>query len=90
MSDAVKLPIEFSDLQPFADCFAISDDVDRDAATTGASNEDRKFFIDSIWPRFDAINAYLDDHNDEPAHLLGRLAEAACEVSIEIGYRPSL
>jgi hypothetical protein len=84
MSDTVKLPAEFSDLQPFADRFAIGDDVDRDAATTNANDEDRQLFVDTVSPRFDAINSYLDHHDDEPAHLLGRLAEAACEVAIEI------
>jgi hypothetical protein len=85
MSESTKLPAEFSDLQQLADRFAVSDDVDRDATTTSASDEERRLLVDTISPRFDAINAYLDHHDDEPAHLLGRLAEAACEVSIEIG-----
>ena len=87
MSDDIKLPAEFSDLQLFADRFAISDDVDRDAATTSASDQDRQLFLDAISPRFEEINTYLDHHDDEPAHLLGRLAEAACEVSLEISRR---
>ena len=87
MSDTVKLPAEFSDLQAFADRFAISDDVDRDAATTSASDEDRQLFVDAVSPRFEEINAYLDHHDDESAHLLGSLAEAACEVAMEIDRR---
>jgi hypothetical protein len=72
-------------MQRLADRFAVSDDVQRGEATSAASIEQKRELVDKVSPRFDAINAYLDDHDDEPAHLLGRLAEAACEVSIEIG-----
>jgi hypothetical protein len=89
MSETVKLPAQFTDLQALANRFAISDDVARDAATTSASDEDRRLLVDTISTRFDAINAYLDHHDDEPAHLLGRLAETACEVGIEIGLPKS-
>jgi hypothetical protein len=27
-----------------------------------------------------AVNGYLDNHDDDSAHLLGRLAEAAIEI----------
>jgi hypothetical protein len=79
-----KLPIEFSDLQDLADMFAISDDLNRTGQTGTASVADQRRLVDAVWPRLGAINKYLDGHDDS-AHLLGRLAEAACEVAIEIG-----
>jgi hypothetical protein len=88
MSERIRLPAEFSDLQPLADRFAISDDVKRSAATDEVSLEERRNLVHTVWPHLAAINTYLDDHDDESAHLLGRLAEAAVEVSFEVG-KPS-
>jgi len=81
----MKLPTEFSDLQDLADLFATSDDLKRGESTDVAPVSERRRLVDAVWPRLDAINGYLDDHDDDSAHLLGRLAEAACEVAIEIG-----
>ena len=83
-----KLPEQFSDLQEFVPQFAISDDVLRDESEKAASLELRRRFVDTVAPRLDDINRYLDHHHDEPACLLGNLAEAACEVAIEIGWPP--
>ena len=85
MAEETRLPTEFSDLQDFADRFAIGDDLLRQSATDNASLEERRKLVDSVWPRLPSINAFLDNHDDDSAHLLGRLAEAACEVAIEIG-----
>jgi hypothetical protein len=85
-TEHTKLPAEFSDLQDLADLFAISDDLKRGENTDAASVTERRRLVDTVWPRFDAINEYLDGHDDDSAHLLGRLAEAACEVAIEIGH----
>jgi hypothetical protein len=85
MPESTKLPVEFSDLQDLADLFAISDDLKRSERTEAASIVERRRLVDTVWPRFAAINGYLDSHDDDSAHLLGRLAEAACEVAIEIG-----
>jgi len=85
MPDDTKLPAEFSDLQSLADLFAISDDLRRATHASAASVADQRRLVDTIWPRLGAINKYLDSHDDDSAHLLGRLAEAACEVAIEIG-----
>jgi hypothetical protein len=85
MPDNTKLPAEFSDLQNLADLFAISDDLRRTTQAGAASVADQRRLVDTIWPRLGAINKYLDGHDDDSAHLLGRLAEAACEVAIEIG-----
>jgi hypothetical protein len=85
MPESTKLPAEFSDLQGLVDLFAISDDVRRGESTEAASLPERRRLVDTVWPRLEAINKYLDGHDDDSAHLLGRLAEAACEVAIEIG-----
>ena len=88
MSKEVQLPSDFADLQELADKFAISDDVARSNAEDNATPEERRRLVHTLSPRFPAINKYLDSHDDEPAHRLGRLAEAACEVAIEIGWPP--
>ena len=85
MPENTKLPTEFSDLQSLADLFAISDDLKRNQSADAAPVSEQRRLVDTVWPRLDAINEYLDDHDDDSAHLLGRLAEAACEVAIEIG-----
>jgi hypothetical protein len=85
MPENVKLPPEFSDLQDLADLFAVGDDLKRGNQANGASMAERRKLVDVVWPRLGSINLYLDIHDDEQAHLLGRLAEAACEVAIEIG-----
>jgi len=84
MQDSTVLPAEFADLQELADIFAIADDGERGVAESAASATQRKQLVSSLRPRFGAINDYLDEHDDESAHLLGRLAEAACEVQIEL------
>jgi hypothetical protein len=85
MPEKTKLPVEFSDLQDLADLFAVSDDLKRGEGTDAASIAERRRLVDAVWPRLDGINRYLDIHDDDSAHLLGRLAEAACEVAIEVG-----
>jgi hypothetical protein len=85
MPDREELPPEFSDLQDLADLFAIRDDLRRARQADAASMADQRRLVDTIWPRLGAINRYLGGHDDASAHLLGRLAEAACEVAIEIG-----
>ena len=81
----MQLPEGFSDLQSLADSFAISDDLKREERLETASPSDLRRLVDRVWPRMTEINAYLDEHDDEPACLLAALAEAACEVQIEIG-----
>jgi hypothetical protein len=85
MQDHEELPAEFSDLQDLADLFAISDDLRRAKQLGGASMADQRRLVDAIWLGLGAINKYLNGHEDASSHLLGRLAEAACEVAIEIG-----
>ena len=70
----------------YRNCFrAIRDDLSRAGQVGATTMMDQRRLVDTIWPRLGAINRYLDGHDDDSAHLLGRLAEAACEVAIEIG-----
>ena len=85
LQEGEKLPAEFSDLQDLADLFAISDDLERSRLTATSTFADLRRLVDNVWPRLNATNIYLDQHDDASAHLLGRLAESACEVAIEIG-----
>jgi hypothetical protein len=85
--DLTQLPPEFAELQDLADRFAISDDLDRESATDAATLAEKQQLVARLNPRFEAINTYLDEHDDESAHLLGRLAEAGCEVQIEISQQ---
>ena len=78
------LPKEFMDLQPLADVFAVSDDVQRTQVEAAASGHMKRRLVEEVRPRFTEINDYLNSKDDESAHLLGRLAEAACEVITEI------
>ncbi len=85
----MPLPSEFADLERFSRV-AVSDDVERSAATDAMSEKDKRDFIDFIWPRMDAINAYLDQHQDEAACNLGDIAQAAAELAMELKYWPNL
>jgi len=82
----VKLPNQFSDLQDLADIFAIADDIDRDRVESESSAQQKRDLVSRVWPKLNLINQWLDSHDDEEAHSLGRLAEAACEVALEIGH----
>jgi len=84
-----ELPSEFADLNRFSQ-LAVSDDVERGTATNAMSEQDKRYFIDTIWPRMDAINAYLDKHQNEAACNLGDIAQAAAEIAVELKYWPEL
>jgi hypothetical protein len=79
-----KLPHEFGDLQDLADLFAIADDVERERIESNIDDERKRDLVARVWPQMGSINQWLDAHDDDEAHLLGRLAEAACEVKIEM------
>jgi hypothetical protein len=84
----VLFPPEFADLARFTN-FAVSDDLERGAVTDAITEQDKRAFIDAIWLRMDAINSYLDGHQDEAACNLGDIAQAAAELAIEMKYRPA-
>jgi hypothetical protein len=85
----VPLPPEFADLARFAP-IAIGDDLQRSAATDAMSEQDKRAFIDDVWPKMQAINAHLDEHQDEAACNLGDIAQAAAELAVELDYWPIL
>lgn len=82
----IALPAGFEDLQELADVFAVPDDEEREHVEEEASSTLKRRLVDTVGVRLEEINAYLDQNDDEPAWHLGRLAEAACEVALEIGW----
>jgi hypothetical protein len=84
---SVPLPPEFDDLARFTP-LAIGDDVERSAATDIMSEQDKRAFIATMWPRTGAINMYLDEHQDEATCNLGDIAQAAAELAMELKYWP--
>jgi hypothetical protein len=83
-----QLPSKFENLQHFADRFAISDDEQRSDATDSATTAEKRALVEAVAPRLEEIDTWLDTHDDEQDHLLGRLAEATCEVALEVGWPP--
>jgi hypothetical protein len=86
--DLTELPAEFHDLIPLIREWAISDDGDRDGKMQATSDAELRALADAVHPRFDAINAYLDQNDHlEVATYLGTLAEAAVEAGMDLENR---
>ena len=86
--DLRKLPAELEPLAPLVREWSLGDDVEREAKHEAASSEELRAMYDAVAPHFDAINTWLDDHDDEPeGWALGRLAEGALEASFELARR---
>lgn len=86
--DLTKLPDELQALAPLMGEWALGDDVEREAKHEVASTEELQAMHDAVEPYFDPINAWLDDHDDQPeGWALGRLAEGAMEAACEIERR---
>jgi hypothetical protein len=86
--DLTELPSEFHDLIPLIREWAIGDDVDRDKKMQTTTDGELRALANAVQPRFDAINAYLDQNSHlEVATYLGRLAEAAVEASMDLENR---
>jgi hypothetical protein len=85
--DLDKLPSEFDELKPLIRRWAMGADTEREAAQEAASTEELEGLWRVVQPRFEAINGYLDENDDEEAHLLGNLAEGAMEAAYEIERR---
>lgn len=81
-----RLPDAFVDVQELADVFAVADDMERSRAEEQARPELKRRLVDTVGPRLSAINEHLDQHDDEAAWHLGRLAEATCEIALEVGW----
>jgi hypothetical protein len=76
------LPRQFHALIPLIEKWGLSDDVERAEVQRTASTKERRTFLKVVTPYLRKIDDYLDDHDTEAAHALGRLAEAAAEVSL--------
>jgi hypothetical protein len=57
---STQLPTEFRDLQPFADEWSLETELKRQAKRKASDMQDLERFYDAIFPRMDAIMAYLD------------------------------
>lgn len=62
--DLAQLPTEFHDLIPLIEQWAVGDDADREDLIESASTAELQRLTDALRPRFQAINAYLDEHDD--------------------------
>lgn len=86
--DLSKLPEELRTLAPLIGEWALGDDEEREAKHHAASIEELQAMHAAVSPHFEAINAWLDDHDDQPeGWALGRLAEGAMEADFEIERR---
>ena len=85
--DLETLPERFEVLVPLIRRWAVSDDAQRSAMQDGTPTEELRALWQAVAPHLEAIDAYLDEHDDEGAHLLGRLAEAAVEASLDLERR---
>ena len=79
--DPVKVPEDLRDLIPLAKKWAIGDEVERDVFERLASFEEKKEFIDSVWPRMKRIEEFC-------APLRGQLHETYEDVyeAVNLGY----
>jgi hypothetical protein len=85
--DLERLPDGFDSLKPLIRRWACGDDVARGAMQDAAATDELLELVGAVEPHFAAINAYLDGHDEEEAHLLGNLAEGAVEAHLELGRR---
>jgi hypothetical protein len=84
-----KLPPEFADLEPWADEWALPTETERYTKRCTDPFEKTQAFYDAIFPRGEAILAYLDtcsldDLSDEALNLLRLMYSLVCvSVSVE-------
>ena len=81
-----ELPEQFAMLQPL-DKWIVGDDVDRSDLMSGATYAELEDLIAAVEPHVEAINAYLDEHQDEAACNPGIIAEPACEAQLDLARR---
>ena len=87
--DPEKLPKSLRELLPFAKEWAISDDLERDRFAQSKSPEEKRVFINAVWPRMPQIESYCSEYRDEvpvpdEVVLFDMLMEAAAEVHLEV------
>lgn len=84
--DASKIPKGLQDLVPYLKEWAISDDSERDEKIKKTSKPKLQKVIDSVNPKMDLINNYLDSFKDEAipyeATLIMSLAELVAELKL--------
>ena len=85
--DLDRLPAKFDVLKPLIRRWACGDDLERTAMQDAASTEELRALVRAVRPHFAAINAYLNEHDHDEAHLLGNLAEGAVEASLDLRRR---
>jgi hypothetical protein len=57
---AALLPIEFSDLEPFAPTWCLATETERFGKRMSSKMEEMQAFYDAAFPRLDEAKAYLD------------------------------
>ena len=60
MTDARSLPPQFGALEPFVAGWALASEAERLVKLTRSSIEELKAFYDAVFPRAEAMRAYLD------------------------------
>lgn len=84
----VRLPAEFSDLEPLAAVWCLPTEGERWAQRMATSIDDMRIFYDAVFPRMEAILAFcdgfpLDALPEEAEHLL-QLALSFVMVSFAV------
>ena len=87
--DEVKVPESLRPLIPFAKKWAISDDSERTTFQENIGFEEKKKFVDLVWPLMDEIEAYCSQlENEVPVPdevvLFQMMMEATTEVYYEV------
>jgi hypothetical protein len=92
--DLSLLPTELEPLAPFIRRYAASDDGVRSDRVSDASVEELQALFQAVEPRWDAIEAYMDEYMERPgspeqnvALVLSSLSEAAAEARLELERR---
>jgi len=84
--DVSKIPLNLQDIIPLLPEWAISDDDERKEKINRSSKAKLKKIIETVSPKMDFINNYLDSFKSEPlnyeATLIGNLAELISELSL--------
>lgn len=75
------VPLQFRELQPFVEHWAIGDDQLRDEMFESSNRDELIHFVEKTIPRLSDVYAYLDSHAGDEAATLSDLAETAREAS---------
>jgi hypothetical protein len=83
-ADLKSLPANLMPLIPLIQEWAEGDDGWREDKLQKSSKSKIQKLVGSVDPFLDEIDIYLDSHDDEAAHALGRLAECAAEARLHL------